>query len=48
VGNKKIASMSVIRRLPKYHRYLRELLTSEGDIISSKKLSEGLGLQQLK
>jgi len=43
VGNKKIASMSVIRRLPKYHRYLRELLTSEGDIISSKKLSEGLG-----
>jgi len=43
VGRKKIISMSVIRRLPKYHRYLRELLKNDGDRISSKKLGEGLG-----
>ena len=36
-------SMPVIRRLPKYHRYLRELLINDVDIISSKKLGERIG-----
>ncbi|MCX7950775.1 MAG: redox-sensing transcriptional repressor Rex [Clostridiales bacterium] len=36
-------SMAVIRRLPKYHRYLAELLTNDIDRISSKELSERIG-----
>lgn len=40
---KKNISMAVIRRLPKYHRYLRELLKSDVDRISSKELGEKIG-----
>ncbi|GAA0784944.1 redox-sensing transcriptional repressor Rex [Hathewaya limosa] len=36
-------SMAVIKRLPKYHRYLNELLNNEVDRISSKELSEKIG-----
>ncbi|WP_142413192.1 redox-sensing transcriptional repressor Rex [Hathewaya massiliensis] len=36
-------SMAVIKRLPKYHRYLRELLRNDVDRISSKELSEKIG-----
>lgn len=35
--------MAVIRRLPKYHRYLRELLDKDIKRISSKELSEIIG-----
>ncbi|MGL5245563.1 MAG: redox-sensing transcriptional repressor Rex [Sarcina sp.] len=40
---KKGISMAVIKRLPKYHRYLQELLNNEVDRISSKELSEKIG-----
>ena len=40
---KKNISMAVIRRLPKYHRYLRELLRTDVDRISSKELGERIG-----
>ncbi len=40
---KKNISMAVIKRLPKYHRYLRELLRNDVDRISSKELSERIG-----
>ncbi|SHK54282.1 redox-sensing transcriptional repressor Rex [Tepidibacter formicigenes] len=36
-------SMAVIRRLPKYHRYLKDLLEREIYRISSKELSEIIG-----
>ncbi len=36
-------SMAVIRRLPKYHRYLGELLNKDIKRISSKELSEIIG-----
>ncbi|SES86777.1 redox-sensing transcriptional repressor [Natronincola peptidivorans] len=36
-------SMAVIRRLPKYHRYLKELLDKEVYRISSKELSNMMG-----
>lgn len=36
-------SMAVIKRLPKYHRYLSELLRNDVDRISSKELSEKIG-----
>jgi len=36
-------SMAVIRRLPKYHRYLRELLDKDVKRISSKELSDIIG-----
>lgn len=36
-------SMAVIKRLPKYHRYLQELLKNDVDRISSKELSEKIG-----
>lgn len=36
-------SMAVIRRLPKYHRYLRELLDKEVYRISSRELSRLIG-----
>ncbi len=36
-------SMAVIRRLPKYHRYLKELLNKDIKRISSKELSEIIG-----
>ena len=40
---KKNISMAVIRRLPKYHRYLRGLLRNDVDRISSKELGEKIG-----
>jgi redox-sensing transcriptional repressor len=43
VERKKDISMAVIRRLPKYHRYLRELLKNDVDRISSKELGEKIG-----
>ncbi|PJI09367.1 MULTISPECIES: redox-sensing transcriptional repressor Rex [Clostridium] len=43
MDKKKNISMAVIKRLPKYHRYLEELLKSEVDRISSKELSEKIG-----
>ena len=42
MGNKNI-SMAVIRRLPKYYRYLGELLDNDVQRISSKELSEIIG-----
>ncbi|SHH98429.1 redox-sensing transcriptional repressor Rex [Clostridium grantii] len=43
MDKKKNISMAVIRRLPKYHRYLRELLNNDVDRISSKELSTKIG-----
>ncbi|QUH18975.1 redox-sensing transcriptional repressor Rex [Alkaliphilus sp. B6464] len=45
MNNKSLAniSMAVIRRLPKYHRYLKELLDKEIYRISSKELSRLIG-----
>lgn len=40
---KKNISMAVIKRLPKYHRYLNELMKNDVDRISSKELSERIG-----
>lgn len=40
---KKNISMAVIKRLPKYHRYLLELLNNDVDRISSKELGEKIG-----
>lgn len=40
---KKEISMAVIRRLPKYQRYLYELMRHDIDRISSKELSEKIG-----
>ncbi|MEG0307745.1 MAG: redox-sensing transcriptional repressor Rex [Clostridium sp.] len=43
MDKKRVISMAVIKRLPKYYRYLRELDKSEVDRISSKELSERIG-----
>jgi redox-sensing transcriptional repressor len=43
VEKKKDISMAVIRRLPKYHRYLYDLMRNDVDRISSKELSEKIG-----
>ena len=40
---KKNISMAVIKRLPKYHRYLNELMRNDVDRISSKELGEKIG-----
>ena len=40
---KKNISMAVIKRLPKYQRYLREMLNNDVARISSKELSEKIG-----
>lgn len=40
MDKKRNISMAVIRRLPKYHRYLNELMKNDVDRISSKELSE--------
>lgn len=40
---RKEISMAVIRRLPKYHRYLYDLMRNDVDRISSKELSEKIG-----
>ncbi|CDI50631.1 redox-sensing transcriptional repressor Rex [Clostridium tetani 12124569] len=42
-GQERNISMAVIKRLPKYHRYLEELLRNEVDRISSKELSKKIG-----
>ena len=41
--DKKKISMAVIKRLPKYHRYLIDLVKNDVDRISSKELSEKIG-----
>ncbi|WP_333860340.1 redox-sensing transcriptional repressor Rex [Clostridium sp.] len=43
MDKKKGISMSVIKRLPKYHRYLGNLMRNDVDRISSKELSEKIG-----
>lgn len=43
MDNKRQISMAVVRRLPKYHRYLFELIQNDVDRISSKELSERIG-----
>ncbi|WP_125154073.1 redox-sensing transcriptional repressor Rex [Clostridium rectalis] len=43
MDKKKNISMAVIKRLPKYHRYLEELLKNDVDRISSKELSKKIG-----
>ena len=43
VEKKKSVSMAVIKRLPKYHRYLKELMRNDVDRISSKELGEKIG-----
>lgn len=43
MDNKRKISMAVVRRLPKYHRYLLELINNDVDRISSKELSERIG-----
>ncbi|WP_297713596.1 redox-sensing transcriptional repressor Rex [Clostridium sp.] len=43
MDKKKNVSMAVIKRLPKYHRYLKELMRNEVDRISSKELGEKIG-----
>ena len=40
---KKNISMAVIKRLPKYHRYLYELMRNDVNRISSKELGERIG-----
>lgn len=40
---KKNISMAVIKRMPKYYRYLKELANNDVDRISSKELSEKIG-----
>ncbi|MEG0771787.1 redox-sensing transcriptional repressor Rex [Clostridium sp.] len=40
---KRNISMAVIKRLPKYYRYLNELVKNDVDRISSKELSEKIG-----
>ena len=40
---KKVISMAIIKRLPKYHRYLMELLINKVDSISSRQLGEKIG-----
>lgn len=43
MDKKKNISMAVIKRLPKYNRYLNELVNNDVDRISSKELSEKIG-----
>ncbi|MBV4419974.1 redox-sensing transcriptional repressor Rex [Clostridium tyrobutyricum] len=43
MDKKKNISMAVIKRLPKYHRYLGDLMKNDVDRISSKELSETIG-----
>ncbi|WP_027626668.1 redox-sensing transcriptional repressor Rex [Clostridium lundense] len=43
MDKKKNISMAVIKRLPKYHRYLSEFLKNDVDRISSKELSKKIG-----
>ena len=41
-------SMAVIRRLPKYHRYLGDLLDKDIQRISSKELSDIIGFTGIR
>lgn len=41
---KTVVSMAVVRRLPRYHRYLEELLKNDVKRISSRELSEKMGV----
>ena len=43
MDNGRQISMAVVRRLPKYHRYLLVLINNDIDRISSKELSERIG-----
>jgi redox-sensing transcriptional repressor len=43
MDKKKNISMAVIKRLPKYHRYLSDLMKNDVDRISSKELGEKIG-----
>ncbi|AWI07047.1 redox-sensing transcriptional repressor Rex [Clostridium drakei] len=43
MDKKKNISMAVIKRLPKYYRYLGQLMKNDVDRISSKELSEKIG-----
>ncbi|MGE5627675.1 MAG: redox-sensing transcriptional repressor Rex [Solirubrobacterales bacterium] len=43
MDKKRAISMAVIKRLPKYHRYLEDLMKNDVDRISSKELSEKIG-----
>ncbi len=43
MDKKKNVSMAVIKRLPKYQRYLMDLMKNDVDRISSKELSEKIG-----
>lgn len=43
VNKSTMISMAVIRRLPKYYRYLNDLMKRDIDRISSKELSEKIG-----
>lgn len=43
LNKKRQISMAVIKRLPKYQRYLQELLKNDVDRISSKELSQKIG-----
>lgn len=42
--SKNAVSMAVVRRLPRYYRYLGELLNNDVARVSSKDLSEKMGL----
>ncbi|MEF9933877.1 MAG: redox-sensing transcriptional repressor Rex [Clostridium sp.] len=44
MGKSTVISMAVVRRLPRYRRYLSDLLENGIDRISSKELSERMGL----
>ncbi len=44
MGKSTVISMAVVRRLPRYRRYLSELLENGVDRISSKELSERMNL----
>ena len=43
MGKKSNISKAVIKRLPKYHRYLKDLINNNVEIISSKDLGERIG-----
>ena len=44
LNNNKKVPIAVIRRLPRYHRYLSELLKNDITRISSKELSKVMGV----
>ena len=44
MSNEKNISLQVIRRLPRYHRFLGDLMEQGIDRISSKRLAERMGV----